>query len=78
MDRRNCDVTQKIFYVLNDVKGFEIATGAPYTGKLLINYGGVNFIASIEPLFESNVDDENESKKSFMEILKEHGHLLNI
>lgn len=77
MDRRNCDVTQKIFYVLNDVKGFEVATGAPYTGKILINYKGVNFIASIEPLFESNAEDENEANKSFMEIEREHHHLLN-
>ena len=77
MDRRNCDVTQKIFYVLNDVKGFEVATGAPYTGKILINYKGVNFVASIEPLFEDEIVDENEANKPFMEILKEHGHLLN-
>lgn len=77
MDRRNCDVTQKVFYVLNDVKGFEVATGSPYTGKLLINYKGVNFIVSIKPLFESNVEDENEANKPFMEIHKEYGHLLN-
>lgn len=77
MDRRNRDVTQRIFYVLNDVKGFEVATGSPYIGKLLINYGGVNFIASIEPLFESNLEDENEASKSLMEILEEHKHILS-
>lgn len=76
MDRRNCDVTQKIFYVLNDVKGFEVATGAPYAGKILINYKGVNFIASIEPLFESNAIDKDKANKSFMEIVKEHEYLL--
>lgn len=77
MDRRNYDVTQKIFYVLNDVKGFEVATGAPYAGKILINYKGINFIASIEPLFESNATDEDKANESFMEIVKEHEHLLN-
>lgn len=49
MDSRNSNITHKIFDVLNNTKGFEVAMGSGATGKLIINYKGTNFSVVIDP-----------------------------
>lgn len=76
MDRRNCDVTQKIFYVLNDVKGFEVAMGNPRTGRLILNYNGTNFTVELDPMFTDTAIGNAMDKKPFTEIVSHYEYLL--
>lgn len=72
MDDRNYYVTNKVFEVLNNVKGFDVATLDPRKGKIIVRYKGVNFYMIIEPIFCDTYEGKKEEKKSFEEIVKTH------
>ena len=76
MDSRNSNITHKIFDVLNNTKGFEVAMGSRATGKLIINYKGTNFSVVIDPIFNDNEDGKMEDIKPFKEVVKQYNHLL--
>ncbi len=44
MDNRNYNITHKVFDVLNNIKGFDVAMGNPQNGKLIVRYNGVSFL----------------------------------
>ena len=74
MDNRNYDVTNKIFKVLNDIKGFDVAMSNPRKGKILIRYNDIDFIVSIDPVF--NKDEKiKEENKPFNEVAKNHRYI---
>nr|DAT91217.1 MAG TPA: hypothetical protein [Caudoviricetes sp.] len=76
MDNRNSNITHKIFDVLNNIKGFEVAMGNSATGKLIVNYKGINFSVVIDPIFNDNEDGRMEDNKPFEEVVKKHSYLL--
>ena len=54
MDDRNYNVTHKVFEVLNNVKGFDVAMENPRKGKIIARYEGVSFYINIEPKLNKN------------------------
>lgn len=72
MDDRNYNVTNKIFEVLNNVKGFDVATGNPRKGTIITRYDGVSFYINIEPIFNDNVEGREADNKPFDEVVKNH------
>lgn len=76
MDSRNSNITHKIFDVLNNTKGFEVAMGSGATGKLIINFKGTNFSVVIDPIFNDNEDGRMEDNKPFEEVVKQYSYLL--
>ncbi len=72
MDNRNYNITHKVFDVLNNIKGFDVAMGNPQNGKLIVRYNGVSFYINIEPIFNDNEEGANADKVSFDEIVKTH------
>lgn len=76
MDRRNYDVIHKLFSVLNNVKGFEVAMGNPRTGKLILNYNGTNFTVELDPMFTDTAIGNAMDKRPFTEIVSHYEYLL--
>lgn len=72
MDDRNYDITNKIFEVLNDIKGFEVSTSNPRNGIIIARYNGTSFYVNIEPIFNDNEEGRKADSKSFEELVKEH------
>lgn len=72
MDSRNHDVTNKIFDVLNNVKGFDVAMGNPKNGRIMARYNGITFYVNIEPVFNDTPEGRDADTKSFDEIVKTH------
>ena len=75
MDNRNYDVTNKIFEVLNNVKGFDVAMSNPRNGKIMARYNGVSFYINIEPVFNDNEEGKKADNKPFDEIIKNHRYI---
>ena len=73
MDSRNYDVTNKIFDVLNNTKGFEVAMTKPASGRMLINYKGINFTLTLEPVYGIN---ETKDSQPFDEVVEESSFFL--
>ena len=71
-DKRNCNVTHKVFEVLNNVKGFDVAMGDSSTGKLIIRHEGTSFYMTIEPMFNDNDAGKEADDKPFEEIARTH------
>ncbi len=71
-DERNYDITNKIFSVLNNVKGFEVALGNPKNGVIIARYEGTSFYINIEPIFNNNEEGKEADTKPFDEIVKNH------
>ena len=72
MDDRNYNVTNKVFEVLNNVKGFDVAMSNPRKGKLIVRHKGVSFYMNIEPIFNDNDEGREADSKSFEEVVKTH------
>ena len=72
MDNRNYDVTNKIFKVLDSVKGFDVAMSNPREGRIIARYNGVSFYVTIEPIFNDNADGREADNKPFEEVVKNH------
>lgn len=72
MDDRNYEVTNKVFEVLNNIKGFEVAMSNPKKGIILARYKGETFTIDIDPLF---TNANAGSTKSFEEIAKENSYI---
>jgi predicted transcriptional regulator len=70
MDNRNYNITNKIFEVLNNVKGFDVAMSNPREGKIIVRHEGLNFIMNIEPIFNDNDEGRESEKKPFKEVVK--------
>lgn len=48
------DITNRIFDVLNNTKGFEVELTKPGEGKIAVNYNGADFTLALEPGTESS------------------------
>lgn len=72
MDNRNHDVTNKMFEVLNNVKGFDVASRNPKTGKLLIRHNNINFYVTIEPVYNDNEEGKKRETEPFDETVRSH------
>ena len=71
-DKRNYEVTNKIYDILDNIKGFDVATSKPKNGKIIMRYGGVNFYLTIEPMFNDNEAGKEEDSKPFDQIVQSH------
>ena len=43
MDKRNGKITNKIFEVLNNIKGFDVAMSNPNNGIIIAKYNNINY-----------------------------------
>ena len=71
-DERKYNVTNKIFEVLNNVKGFDVAMTNPRKGKIIVRYEGVSFYLNIEPIFNDNDEGREMDSKPFEYIAETH------
>ena len=74
MDDRNFDITSKVFDVLNDIKGFDVAMSNPRNGVIIAKYKGTSFYINIDPIFNDNDEGKEAENKSFEEIVKTHNY----
>lgn len=72
MDDRNYSVTNKVFEVLNNVKGFDVAMSNPRKGTIIVRHNDISFYMNIEPIFNDNDEGRKADSKSFEEIVKNH------
>ena len=72
MSDKNYDITNKIFNVLNDVKGFDVAMSNPRKGVLIARYKGESFYINIDPIFNDNEAGKEADNRPFEEIVKTH------
>lgn len=72
MDDRNYNVTNKVFEVLNNIKGFDVASGNPRKGTIIARYNGVSFYINITPIFNDNAEGKEADSKPFEEVVKNH------
>ena len=75
MDARNHDVTTKIFDVLDNVKGFEVAMANPKAGKILARYQGTAFVIEIDPLYNDNDAGRDAEKGPFEDIVRKSPYI---
>ena len=72
MDDRNYNITNKVFEILNNVKGFDVAMSNPRTGKILVRHEGTSFCMTIEPIFNDNEEGREADSKSFKDVVRDH------
>lgn len=72
MDDRNYNVTNKVFEILNNVEGFDVAMSNPRKGRIIVRHNGISFYMNIEPVFNDNEEGREADNKSFEEIVKSH------
>lgn len=72
MDNRNYDVTNKVFEVLNNVKGFDVALSNPKEGKIIARHNGISFYVTIEPIFNDSKYGREAENKPFEEVVRTH------
>ena len=77
MDNRNHNVTNKVFEVLDNIKGFDVAMGNPSKGKIIVRYEGVSFYIDIEPIFNNNDEGRKADNKPFEEIVKDNNWIFH-
>lgn len=70
MDDRNYNVTNKVFEVLNNVKGFDVAMSNPRKGMLIVRHNGISFYMNIEPIFNDNDEGRKADNRPFEEIVR--------
>lgn len=73
---KNYEITIRAREVLNEIKGFEVASGAPRTGRLIVRFTDRNgnvgdFLMEISPLYKTPTD------KDFQQVVREHDYLIN-
>ena len=71
-DDRNYDVTNKIFSILNEVKGFDVGFSNPRMGKIIVRYKDTDFYMDIKPIYP---DLGKPNEKSFEEVMRENHHI---
>ncbi len=72
MDNRKYDTTNKIFAILNEVKGFDVAMQNPSQGVIIVKHNGVSFYLSLDPIFNDNEEGRKAEETSFDDIVKFH------
>ena len=72
MDDRNYNVTHKVFEVLNNVKGFDVAMANPRKGIIIMRHEGVSFYMNIKPIFNDNDEGREMDSKPYEDIVKTH------
>lgn len=75
-DDRKYDITNKVYEVLDDIKGFEIARGEPRTGNMIVRYKDTNYLLNISPLFKEDYDKDYKDA-DFHEIVDKFSYLLH-
>ena len=76
IDDRNYEVTCKVAEILNNIKGFDVALGAPRNGNIIIKYNNTNYLLNISPLYTED-GDEKRQNVAFEDICRENKYLLN-
>ena len=76
-DKRKFNVTNKVFEVLNNVKGFDVAMSNPKKGMLIVKHEGISFYVSIEPIFNDNAAGRELDSRSFEDIVRTHSNVFN-
>ena len=72
MDSRNVNITNRIYEVLNSVKGFHVAKGDPHTGKIIVRFEDTSFYLTVEPIFNDNKEGREADSEPFEKIVKNH------
>ena len=72
MDERNYDIMNKIFEVLNNVTGFEVAMSNPKKGKMLVRHNDTTYLMTIDPVYNDTPEGKEADSKSFDEIVRNH------
>ena len=72
MDERNYTVTNKIFDILDNVKGFDVAMSNPQKGTIILRHEGISFYLTIDPIFNDNDEGRKEESQPFEYIVKTH------
>lgn len=75
MDIRNHDITNKLAQILNSVKGFDIAMSNPKRGRIIARYGGVNFLITINPIFQDNEEGRKANSEPFDKVVSDHRYV---
>ena len=73
-DKRNVEITNKVYQVLNEVKGFDVAMGDPHNGKVLARFGDDNFVITIEPAYHE--EDKDRAPKDIHEFADNMKYIL--
>lgn len=76
MDKRNHNVTHKIYDVLNNVKGFEVAMGNPKNGTIILRHEGISFYLKLDPIFNDTDEGRKSDNAPFDEIVRTHSWIL--
>ena len=77
IDDRNFVITNKLFQILDDIKGFDAAMSNPRTGKLIVQYKGINYFLTVEPIFNDNDAGRVAEAQPFEKIVREHSYIWN-
>ena len=75
MDKRNGKITNKIFEILNNIKGFDVAMSNPNNGIIIAKYNNINYYISVDPIFNDNEEGDKANAEPFEIIVKTHGHV---
>lgn len=72
---KNYEITVRVREVLNEIKGFEVASGAPRTGRLIVRFTDRSgktddFLMELSPLYKTPTD------KDFQKVVNEHDYLI--
>ena len=76
MDKRNGKITNKIFEILNNIKGFDVAMSNPNNGIIIAKYNNINYYISVDPIFNDNEEGDKANAEPFERIVKTHSHVL--
>ena len=72
MDNRNYGITNKIFKVLDIVRGIDVAMSNPREGKIIARDNGISYYVTIKPIFNDNAEGREADNKPFEEVVKTH------
>ena len=72
MDKRNGKITNKIFEILNNIKGFDVAMSNPNNGIIIAKYDNINYYISVDPIFNDNEEGREMDSKPFEYIAETH------
>lgn len=75
MDKRNTGITVKIFDILNNIKGFDVAYTNPQVGKILVRYKGVTYCLAMSPVYNDTPEGKAADSQPFETVVKANGWL---